>query len=66
MVRKKYFLVTPTGTLGLLLHPSPSFAQRAYPKLTYSNRLPKGGHFAAGEQRELFSEELRAASRSLR
>ena len=30
------------------------------------NRLPKGGHFAAWEQPELFTQELRAAFNSLR
>jgi pimeloyl-ACP methyl ester carboxylesterase len=43
-----------------------SWAQKAYPKLIYYNRLPKGGHFAAWEQPQLFSEEVRAAFRSLR
>jgi pimeloyl-ACP methyl ester carboxylesterase len=43
-----------------------SWAEKAYPKLIYYNKLPKGGHFAAWEQPELFSEELRAAFRSLR
>jgi pimeloyl-ACP methyl ester carboxylesterase len=43
-----------------------SWAERAYPKLIYYNRLPKGGHFAAWEQPELFTTELRAAFRSLR
>jgi pimeloyl-ACP methyl ester carboxylesterase len=43
-----------------------SWAESAYPKLIYYNRLPKGGHFAAWEQPELFSEEIRAAFRSLR
>jgi pimeloyl-ACP methyl ester carboxylesterase len=43
-----------------------SWTERAYPKLIYYNRLPKGGHFAAWEQPQLFSEELRAAFRSLR
>jgi pimeloyl-ACP methyl ester carboxylesterase len=43
-----------------------SWTERAYPKLIYYNRLPKGGHFAAWEQPELFSQEIRAAFRSLR
>jgi pimeloyl-ACP methyl ester carboxylesterase len=43
-----------------------SWAEKAYPKLIYYNKLPKGGHFAAWEQPQLFSEELRAAFRSLR
>jgi pimeloyl-ACP methyl ester carboxylesterase len=43
-----------------------SWTEKAYPKLIHFNRLPKGGHFAAWEQPELFTEELRAAFRSLR
>jgi pimeloyl-ACP methyl ester carboxylesterase len=43
-----------------------SWAEKAYPKLIYYNRPSKGGHFAAWEQPQLFSEELRAAFRSLR
>ncbi len=43
-----------------------SWTERAYPKLIYYNRLDKGGHFAAWEQPELFSSELRAAFSSLR
>jgi pimeloyl-ACP methyl ester carboxylesterase len=45
---------------------SRSWAEKAYPKLIYYNRLPKGGHFAAWEQPQAFSEELRASFRSLR
>ena len=36
------------------------WAERAYPKLIHYNKLPKGGHFAAWEQPELFTAELRA------
>jgi pimeloyl-ACP methyl ester carboxylesterase len=43
-----------------------SWTERAYPRLIYYNRLDKGGHFAAWEQPQLLSEELRAAFRSLR
>ena len=43
-----------------------SWTEKAYPKLIYYNRLPKGGHFAAWEQPESFVTELRAAFRSLR
>ena len=43
-----------------------SWTERAYPKLIYYNKLDKGGHFAAWEQPELFSSELRAAFQSLR
>jgi pimeloyl-ACP methyl ester carboxylesterase len=43
-----------------------SWAVRAYPKLIYFNRVDRGGHFAAWEQPELFTVELRAAFKSLR
>jgi pimeloyl-ACP methyl ester carboxylesterase len=43
-----------------------SWTEKAYPKLIYYNRLPKGGHFAAWEQPQIFSEELRAAFKPLR
>jgi len=43
-----------------------SWAERAYPKLIHYNQLPKGGHFAAWEQPQLLSEELRVGLRSLR
>ena len=43
-----------------------SWTERAYPKLIYYNKLDKGGHFAAWEQPQLLSKELRAAFRSLR
>src|SRR5687767_6159975 len=43
-----------------------SWAEQAYPKLIHYNKLPKGGHFAAWEQPQLFSEEVRAGFRSLR
>jgi pimeloyl-ACP methyl ester carboxylesterase len=49
------------------LYPAPqSWAEQAYPKLIHYNKLPKGGHFAAWEQPQLFSEEVRAGFRSLR
>jgi pimeloyl-ACP methyl ester carboxylesterase len=43
-----------------------SWTAKAYPKLIHYNRLPKGGHFAAWEQPQAFSEELRVSFRSLR
>jgi pimeloyl-ACP methyl ester carboxylesterase len=43
-----------------------SWAEKAYPNLIHYNRLPKGTHFAAWEQPQFFSEELRASFRSLR
>jgi pimeloyl-ACP methyl ester carboxylesterase len=43
-----------------------SWAEKAYPKLIHYNTLPKGGHFAAWEQPQFYSEEVRAGLRSLR
>jgi pimeloyl-ACP methyl ester carboxylesterase len=43
-----------------------SWAEHAYPNLIYFNAVDKGGHFAAWEQPQLFSEEIRAGFRSLR
>jgi pimeloyl-ACP methyl ester carboxylesterase len=43
-----------------------SWTEQAYQNLVYFHEVDKGGHFAAWEQPELFSEELRAAFRSLR
>ena len=43
-----------------------SWVEQAYPTLTYFNEVDRGGHFAAWEEPELFSAELRAAFRSLR
>jgi pimeloyl-ACP methyl ester carboxylesterase len=43
-----------------------SWAERAYPKLIYYNKLDKGGHFAAWEQPHLFASEVRTAFKSLR
>ncbi len=46
--------------------PPETWARRAYRNLIYFNEVDKGGHFAAWEQPELFSAELRAAFRPLR
>jgi len=43
-----------------------SWAETAYPNLTYFNEVDRGGHFAAWEEPQLFSEELRAAFASVR
>jgi len=43
-----------------------TWARRAYRNLSYFNEVNKGGHFAAWEEPELFSAELRAAFKSLR
>jgi pimeloyl-ACP methyl ester carboxylesterase len=43
-----------------------SWVEAVYPGLAYFNEVDRGGHFAAWEEPELFSEEVRAAFRSLR
>jgi len=43
-----------------------SWVEQGYPNLTYFNKAERGGHFAAWEEPELFSTEVRAAFRSLR
>jgi pimeloyl-ACP methyl ester carboxylesterase len=43
-----------------------SWAERAYHKLIYFHQADKGGHFAAWEQPQIFSEEIRAAFQPLR
>jgi len=49
------------------LYPTPrSWAEQAYPRLIYFKKHDRGGHFAAWEQPQLLSEDLRAGFRSLR
>jgi pimeloyl-ACP methyl ester carboxylesterase len=43
-----------------------SWVEASYPNLSYFNEPDRGGHFAAWEEPELFSDEVRAAFRSLR
>jgi pimeloyl-ACP methyl ester carboxylesterase len=43
-----------------------SWVEKSYPNVTYFNEVDKGGHFAAWEEPELFSTEVRAAFASLR
>jgi pimeloyl-ACP methyl ester carboxylesterase len=43
-----------------------SWAEKAYPKLIYYNKPAKGGHFAAWEQPQFYSEDVRTGLRSLR
>src|SRR5262249_44783538 len=43
-----------------------SWVEAGYPPLAYFHEADLGGHFAAWEEPQLFSEELRAAFRSLR
>ena len=48
------------------VHAPRSWTEKAYHNLIYFNEAGGGGHFAAWEQPQLFSEELRAAFRTLR
>jgi pimeloyl-ACP methyl ester carboxylesterase len=43
-----------------------SWVEKSYPNVIYFNEVDRGGHFAAWEEPELFSTEVRAAFRSLR
>jgi pimeloyl-ACP methyl ester carboxylesterase len=43
-----------------------SWTEKAYPKLIYYHQVDKGGHFAAWEQPQIFTTELRGAFKSLR
>ena len=43
-----------------------SWVEASYPNVVYFNEADRGGHFAAWEEPELFSTEIRAAFRSLR
>jgi hypothetical protein len=43
-----------------------SWVDQAYPNVLYYNQAERGGHFAAWEEPQLFSEELRKAFRPLR
>jgi pimeloyl-ACP methyl ester carboxylesterase len=43
-----------------------SWVEKVYPNVIYFNEVDKGGHFAAWEEPELFSMEIRAAFRTLR
>jgi pimeloyl-ACP methyl ester carboxylesterase len=43
-----------------------SWVEQAYPTLIYYDKVDRGGHFAAWEEPELFTSQIRAAFRSLR
>ena len=43
-----------------------SWVERAYRRLVHYNKLDRGGHFAAWEQPQLLSEEVRVGFRPLR
>jgi pimeloyl-ACP methyl ester carboxylesterase len=59
----------PTGCSQFareLSRPPREWVQRRYTNLAYWNEIPKGGHFAAFEQPELFVGEVRSCFRSMR
>jgi pimeloyl-ACP methyl ester carboxylesterase len=64
--------VATGGDYGLSIFPNElyqaprSWAETAYPNLIHYNKVDKGGHFAAWEQPQLLSEELRVSFRPLR
>jgi hypothetical protein len=43
-----------------------SWVEKSYPTVSYFNEVDKGGHFAAWEEPDVFTDEVRAAFRSLR
>jgi pimeloyl-ACP methyl ester carboxylesterase len=51
---------------GEILHAPRSWVEKTYPSLVYFNEADKGGHFAAWEEPQLFTEEMRAAFAPLR
>lgn len=51
---------------GEIFTPPKRWAEQAYGRLIYWNRVPRGGHFAAFEQPRLFVAELRKAFRTVR
>ncbi len=55
------------STFAREIYPVPrSWAEQAYPNLVYFNALDKGNHFAAWQEPQLFSEEVRSGFRSMR
>jgi pimeloyl-ACP methyl ester carboxylesterase len=65
-------LPPPTMPFGFTTFPGEiwrtprSWVEASYPNVVYFHEVDKGGHFAAWEEPELFSSELRAAFSSLR
>lgn len=51
---------------GEVYKPPKKWLSKAYPQLVYYNQVSKGGHFAAWEEPELFSKEIRAAFKTMR
>jgi pimeloyl-ACP methyl ester carboxylesterase len=51
---------------GEIVRAPRSWVEASYPNVTYFNKAERGGHFAAWEEPQIFTEEVRAAFRSLR
>ena len=64
--RRRLVPVAFTTFPGEIFAAPRSWAEAVYPNLIYFNEVDRGGHFAAWEEPELFSAEVRAAFRSLR
>jgi hypothetical protein len=62
-------VAVPTGFTtfpGEIFRAPRSWVEAGYPNLTYYNQAARGGHFAAWEEPELFTDEVRAAFRAVR
>jgi len=51
---------------GEIVRAPRTWVEASYPNVTYFNKAPRGGHFAAWEEPQIFTEEVRAAFRPLR
>jgi pimeloyl-ACP methyl ester carboxylesterase len=65
-VRIHFIHVRSRHENALLLIMTYFLVEAGYPRLAYFNEVDKGGHFAAWEEPDLFTSEVRAAFRSLR
>ncbi|HJZ73378.1 MAG TPA: hypothetical protein VKE51_16665 [Vicinamibacterales bacterium] len=67
MSRNVRAVIVSATLIMIAIYTAPrSWAERAYPKLLHYDRHDKGGHFAAWEQPEALTRDLREAFRSLR
>jgi len=55
-----------TAFPGEIFRAPRSWVEKVYPHVIYFNEVDRGGHFAAWEEPQLFSEEVRAGFRPLR
>ncbi len=58
--------IRPFRFPGEIFRAPRSWAEKAYPTLTYFHEADKGGHFAAWEEPEVFATEIRGAFKSPR